>query len=137
MTCRTNCDLLNGTAQVGVRDNLLEPDVDHILGNDLVPGEAVSAAVLTGDPTPDEYVREKDKPTFPVCAESRSALRMEESWGVTAEAIQDTPSDPRVENVNGDVESPDELLLTNKFSETLNEFLLLLEENVVAERFEI
>lgn len=76
-----------------------------ILGNDLVWAEAVSAPVLTVDPTPTEDVSERDEPTFPVCANSSSVSRVEESRHVTAEAV-DSPSDLPVEDVKREGEVP-------------------------------
>lgn len=61
-------------------DNLPDPDVDLILGNDLVRGETESAPVLTVDPTPSDDVREEDKLTFTACVVSSYTSRVEESW---------------------------------------------------------
>lgn len=75
--CRLNCELFDVTAQVGVMDTLLEADVDLILGNTLVRGQAVSAPAFTEDLAPNEDVMEKDGTTFSASAPSRSMLRVE------------------------------------------------------------
>lgn len=71
---------------------------------------------------------------MPVSAESKSMSRVEESLNVTAETVQDTPFDPLVEDVDGDGESLDDLLLTILFSETSDECLHLSVGNVGTKR---
>ncbi|KAK3895462.1 hypothetical protein Pcinc_000804 [Petrolisthes cinctipes] len=123
--CRVSCNLFNGTAQVGVVESLPESNVDLILGNDLVRGEEVSAPVMTNDPVPAEVVEDEDQMNFPVCAVTRSMSRVEESRRVEAAEAVVTPSDPPVEGVDGDGESPDDPSLTNLFSDTSSEQLAL------------
>ncbi|KAK3878761.1 hypothetical protein Pcinc_016573 [Petrolisthes cinctipes] len=131
--CRVSCNLFNGTAQVGVVESLPESNVDLILGNDLVRGEEVGAPVMTKDPVPAEVVEDEDQMNFPVCAVTRSMSRVEESRRVEAAEAVVTPSDPPVEDVDGDGESPDDPSLTNLFSDTSSEQLAL--ECVDVDRF--
>lgn len=47
MTCSVSCEIFDGMAQVRDMDSLPEPDVDLILGNDLVRSDAVTPPVVT------------------------------------------------------------------------------------------